>query len=82
MRALETLARQHPADAQSLQAIADLFPQARSLDAQRAIAGILLRADRRLLSHADLARTLRRHRLKSPDGADVIDALIRLLQAA
>ena len=80
VRALETLARQRLTDPQSLQEIADLFPLARSLDAQRAIAGILIRADHRSLARADLMRSLRQHRLKSTDGNDVIDALIRLLQ--
>jgi hypothetical protein len=82
VRALETLARQHLADPQSLQEIAGLFPRVRSLEAQRAIAGILIRADCRMLARADLARTLSQHRLKSPDGSDVIDVLIRLLRSA
>jgi hypothetical protein len=80
-RALEALARQRLADPQSLQEIADLFPLARSLEVQRAIAGILIRSDTKMLARADLARTLRQHRLKSPDGSDVIDTLIRLLQS-
>ena len=80
VRALETLARQRLADPQSLQAIASLFPLARSLDVQRAIAGILIRSDTQMLARADLARSLRQHRLKSPDGNDVIDMLIRMLQ--
>ena len=82
VRALEALARQRLADAQSLQEIAGLFPRARSLDVQRAIAGILIRADYKMLARSDLARTLRQYRLKSPDGSDVIDALIRVLQSA
>jgi hypothetical protein len=49
---------------------------------QRAIARILLRADRTLLARAELTRTLKESRLKSPDGEDVIDALIRVLQAS
>ena len=81
VRALETLARQRLADPQSLQAIAELFGQARSLEMQRAIAGILIRADTQLLARAELARTLRQQRLKSPDGSDVIDMLIRTLQS-
>lgn len=81
VRALETLARQRLADPQSLQEIAGLFPQARSLEVQRAIAGILIRSDTKMLARADLARSLRQHRLKSPDGSDVIDMLIRLLQS-
>jgi len=80
-RALETLAQQRLADPQSLLEIAKLFPQARSLEVQRAIAGILIRADTRQLPRADLARSLRQHRLRSPDGNDVIDVLIHLLQS-
>ena len=80
VRALETLAKQRLADAQSLQEIVRLFPLARSLEVQRAIAGILIRSDTKMLVRDDLARSLRQHRLKSPDGNDVIDVLIRLLQ--
>jgi hypothetical protein len=80
VRALETLAKQRLADPQSLQEIARLFPLARSLEVQRAIAGILIRSDYKMLVRADLARSLRQHRMKSPDGNDVIDVLIRLLQ--
>ena len=47
----------------------------------RAIAEILIRADYSFMARADLARSLQKHRLKSPDGQDVIDLLIRLLQA-
>jgi hypothetical protein len=82
VRALETLAKQRLSDAQSLQEVARLFPLARSLEVQRAIAGILIRSDYKMLARADLARSLRQHRLKSPDGSDVIDVLIRLLQSA
>jgi hypothetical protein len=81
VRALETLAKQRLADAQSLQEIAKLFPRTRSLEVQRAIAGILIRSDTTLLARTDLARSLRQHRLRSPDGRDVIDMLIRLLQS-
>jgi hypothetical protein len=82
VRALEALAKQRLADAQSLQAIAKLFPAARSLDMQRAIAGILIRSDYRQLEAGELARTLKQHRRHSPGGKDVIDMLIQLLQAA
>jgi len=82
VRALDTLARQRVTDRESLQDIARLFPLAQSLDVQRAIAGVLIRADHQVLARAEIARTLRQHRLKSPDGSDVIDVLIRLLLAA
>ena len=65
----------------SLQELARLFTAARSVQVQRAIAGILIRADYRMLARNDLARSLRQNRLRSPDGDDVIDALIRRLQA-
>jgi hypothetical protein len=81
VRALETLSKQRMADPQSLQEIARLFPLARSLEVQRAIAGILIRSDTKMLARADLASSLRLHRLKSPDGSDVIDMLIRVLQS-
>jgi hypothetical protein len=82
VRALDTLARQRVADPESLREITRLFPLARSVDVQRAIAGILIRSDHRALGRSDLARSLKQHRLKSPDGNDVIDALIRMLQAS
>lgn len=82
VRAIETLAQQRVSDPESLRAIAALFPLAKSVQVQRAIAGVLIRSDYRVLGQSDLARTLRQHRLKSPDGGDVIDALLRVLQAS
>lgn len=82
VRALDTLAQQRLADPESLREIAGLFRQARSVDVQRAVAGVLIRADYRVLERSDLERSLRQYRIKSPDGNDVIDALIRMLQAS
>jgi hypothetical protein len=82
VRALETLAQQRVADPESLREIARLFPLAKSVQVQRAIASVLIRSDYRVLGQADLARSLKQYRLKSPDGSDVIDALIRVLQAS
>lgn len=81
VRALETLAQQRPTDAVSMREIARLFPLAKSVDVQRAIARMLIRADHALLGQPELARTLIQHRIKSPDGDDMIDTLIRLLLA-
>ncbi|MEP7182286.1 MAG: hypothetical protein ABI886_08880 [Betaproteobacteria bacterium] len=81
VRALDTLARQYVADRESLDTLTGLFPRARSVNVQRAIAGVLIRADYRAIAKPELARMLRQHRLKSPDGADLIDVLIRRLQA-
>ena len=83
LRALRTLARQRIADPSSLEEIVRLFARLRSVEAQRAIAEILIRSDHRTVAApAQLARTLRQHRVRSRDGPDVIDALLRLLDAA
>jgi hypothetical protein len=81
VRALEILAQQRLADPDSLREIARLYAQAKSVQVQRAIASVLIRSDYRVLGAADLARSLKQFRLKSSDGNDVIDALIRVLQA-
>ncbi len=82
VRALDTLAHHRLSDPATLEEVARLFPVARSIDVQRAIAGLLLRADYQAIAGPDLARTLREHRLKSPGGRDLIDVLINQLQAA
>ena len=82
IRALDTLANYHLADPQSLAELARLFPLAKSLGLQRAIAGILIRSDFRAIAIPDFVKTLRQSRLKSPDGVDVIDVLIRRLQVS
>jgi hypothetical protein len=51
------------------------------VNVQRAIAGVFIRSDYRSLPRQDLVRMLREHRIKSPDGEDLIDVLIRRLQA-
>ena len=81
VRALETLARHRLSDRQSLDALAGLFPIAVSVDVQRAIAAIFIRSDYRLLSRIEMARMLSQSRLKSGRGHDIIDILIRRLQA-
>jgi hypothetical protein len=83
VRALDTLAGQQLTDVANLEELMRLFALARSVSVQRAIAGILIRADFRSLAGPgpELVRSLRQHRLKSPDGVDLIDVLIRRLQA-
>ena len=81
VRALQALSRYQLSDPESLGALARLFPVADSLSVQNAIAGVLIRADYKLLARADLVRTLREHRRsKAAHGDDVIEALIRRLQ--
>ncbi|MFL5520351.1 MAG: hypothetical protein ACJ8B6_05410 [Gemmatimonadales bacterium] len=76
-RALETLARHHIADDAVLERLAAVFMQTRSLPVQRAIAEIFIRSNYR--GAPGLGDRLRKHRLRSPDGADLIDTLISRL---
>jgi hypothetical protein len=68
-------------DPASLDALARLFPAAQTANVQLAIAGILIRADFTSLARPEFVQTLREHRRESPPGNDVIDALIRRLEA-
>ena len=79
VRALDTLAHYRLADRESLEELTRLFPLAKSVNVQRAIAGILIRSDYQTIGKPKLVQTLRDHRLKSPDGEDSIDVLIRQL---
>lgn len=79
-RALETLARHRIADGEILEHLARVFTRTRSLAVQRAIAEIFLRSDFRVAP--GLAAELRRHRLRSPDGADLIDAFLSRLEGS
>ena len=80
-RALDALASQHLSDPQSLEELTRLFPVAESPSVQVAIAGILIRSDYRAIATPELVQTLRQSRLRSSNGKDVIDVLIRQLQA-
>jgi len=79
VRALDTLARQRLNDRESLQVLASLYPRAQTVDLQRAIAGVFIRADFAALAKPDVARVVSQYRLKSPDGSDIIDILLRRL---
>ena len=81
VRALDTLASHHLSDRESLEQLTRLFPLAKSVNVQRAIARTLIRSDYQVIAKPELARALRQQRLKSPDGEDVIDILIRRIQA-
>jgi hypothetical protein len=81
IRALNTLANHRLSDPESLGEMTRLFPVAESVGVQTAIAGILIRADYRAMDKPELVQTLLRHRLKSSPGENLIDVLIRRLQA-
>jgi hypothetical protein len=76
-RALDGLARLRIADREVLEELTRLFMRTRSLAVQRALAEVFIRADYR--GSGELGPLLRRHRLRSPDGDDVIDTLIARL---
>jgi len=80
VRALATVAALRVADGESLRTLAALYPRTRSPAVQRAIAGVLIRADASAMDASALARSLREHRLAAPGGPDAIDVLIRRLQ--
>ena len=79
-RALESLGRHYVSDAQVLEMLRQLFAQTPSWSVQTAIAGILIRADRRSIASAKLLSTLIEKRQSSPDGNNMVDALIQRLQ--
>jgi hypothetical protein len=81
VRALDALSRHRLSDRQSLTELARLFPATSSVEVQRAIAAVLIRADYQAIRKPEVAQLLSQNRLKSPDGADIIDVLIRRLRA-
>jgi hypothetical protein len=82
VRALEALGRHYVADGQVLGRLVRLFIETPSAAVQSAVAGILIRADRRSIAAETLARTLAENRRPSPHaGDDMVDALIGVLQS-
>lgn len=78
--ALGTLGRQYLSDRDLLARLGDLFAETPSAEVQRAVAGILLRADRASMDVDRLLRQLRDHRLDGGTGAPIVDALVQRLQ--
>ena len=81
IRALYALAYHNVSDRESLEALTRLFPVAKTVGVQAAIAAVLLRADYEAIATPEVVQTLRQSRLKAPAGGDLIDVLIRRLQA-
>jgi len=80
VRALEALGRHYVSDHEVLNILMRLFAQTPSWSVQNAIAGILIRADRRSIPRVQLASALRENRRPSPAGEDMIDALVNNLR--
>jgi hypothetical protein len=79
-RALDVLAHHYLSDRESVHTLKDLFAKTRSWPVQNAIAGVLIRADRKTIDDPDLLATLREHRKKASPGSNMVDALIERLQ--
>lgn len=81
VRALETLGRHYVDDREILDGLTRLYAQTPSGAVQAAIAGILIRADRRAMAKGPLLQTLIDARQPSARDDDLIDALIDRLRA-
>jgi hypothetical protein len=81
VRALEALGRHYLSDPALLLMLTELFARTPSWAVQNAIAGILIRADRRTLPQAQLETALKEHRRPAPAGDDMIGALEFILRA-
>ena len=81
VRALESLGRHYVSDREILDLLIGLYGETPSWSVQAAVAGILIRADRRTIASPRLQRTLVAQRRPSPQGDNLIDALIRRLQS-
>ena len=79
-RALDVLARHYLSDRESVDTLRQLFARTRSWPVQNAIAGVLIRADRKSVPSGELLRTLRENRVKASPGDNMVDALIQRLQ--
>jgi hypothetical protein len=79
--ALEALGRHYVSDGDILRLLIQLFAGTPSWSVQTAIAGILIRADRKSLADPEIVRTLRQKRLPSHSEESLINALIGRLES-
>jgi hypothetical protein len=79
-RALDVLARHYVSDRETVDTLRQLFAKTRSGTVQNAIAGVLIRADRKSVASSELLHTLRENRVKTSPGGNMVDALIHRLQ--
>ncbi len=76
VRALEALGRHYLSDREVVDGLVRLYASTPSWMVQNAIAGILIRADRKALATPALMRTLVDQRRRSPRQTNMIDALL------
>ena len=82
VRALGALGRHYVSDREVLDMLVQLFSETPSWPVQAAVAGILIRADRRSIAGPQLLRTLVERRRPAPPGDNIVDALIRNLRSS
>ncbi len=79
VNALDVLARHYVADRGVVDQMVRLYAKTSSSAVQEAVAGVLIRADRRQFDAAQMRTTLQARRLPSGGGGGMVDALIRQL---
>ena len=67
-------------DRETVDTLRQLFARTRSGTVQNAIAGVLIRADRKSVAATELLHTLRENRVKTSPAGNMVDALIHRLQ--
>jgi hypothetical protein len=82
VRALESLGRHYLADRAILDLLIGLYSQTSSAAVQGAVAGILIRADKRAMTSPQLVLTLVKDRRPTPPGDNMVDALLRKLRSS
>jgi hypothetical protein len=82
VRALESLGRHYVADREILELLMGLYSQTPSANVQAAIAGILIRADKRAVVNPQWVLTLVKDRRQAPPGDNMVDALLRKLRSS
>ncbi len=80
--ALRALGRHRLSDRMVLEQLTALFAKAKSADVQRAVAGVLIRADYDMIATPALVRTLRGAHRPTVGADDIVDILIRRLELA
>ncbi len=81
VHALEALAHHYLSDGEIVAGLTRLYSATPSAAVQVAIAGILMRADRKAIASPQLRQALVRDRRRGPPGENMIDALISRLSA-
>lgn len=81
VRALDALGRHHLSDPALLESLTGLLASTTSWAVQNAVAGVLIRAERRSLPRARIEAALQQNRRPSPSGNDMIGALASSLLA-